>query len=101
MTFKHNFAVGDNCNFGGNGDAYPCTVVRVTPTKVITQDASYDCVKSASNYGADDAVFTYNDNPNGRIRTFTVRKNGRVIEQGSNGWGFLNHHWLFKQNPSF
>ena len=98
--FKHDYKVGDSAHYGQNGDYYPVTVIRVTPTRVFVQSANYVCTKPMSSYGAQDAEFEFSPNPNGRIAVFTVKKNGRVTEKGTN-YCFLNHGYAFEQNPSF
>lgn len=97
-NFKHTFQVGDGASFGFNGDHYPCTVVKVTPTRVYIQRDLYECVKRPSAYGAGDGEYKFIPNPNEQVEMFSFKKSsGRITD----GTFILSKGRHFAQNPHF
>lgn len=78
------FDVGDGATVAINGDYYPYTVIAKVGRRIYVQADTPKCIKRASAYGADDAVFQFDRNPSGEVKIFSLRKNGRFRQVG---WG--------------
>lgn len=95
------FEVGDGASRSINGDSYPATVIAKRGQRIIIQQDRYTCTKPASAYGADDAEYEYKADPNGPITVWSLRKNGRFRQVGSDchsGWS-LSQGRLYRLNP--
>lgn len=75
--------VGMGACYGIGSDCYPYTVVKIlSPCRIQVQTDNYKPTeKHEGPFGKQD--YTYEPNPQGDIRTFTLRKNGRWYEMGS------------------
>jgi len=99
-TETQEFSVGQGVNYGFNGDSYPGTVRKVSPSgkTVWVSDDSH----TANPDKTQGPTFTPKDEDKPETWTkFTYRaKSGGFCRSGSNGW-YLAHGRLYERNPSF
>lgn len=77
------FTVGDGVTMSSGTDRRPGTVIRVSASgKTITvQHDDYRRIDS-NGYGGEQ-VYEFFHNPDGALTTYSLRKNGRFVEKGS------------------
>jgi hypothetical protein len=75
---------GEGAHYGGNGDAYPVTVLEVSKSghRVKVQRARHKIDPSDVGLKEGHRVATFTPNPEGEILTFTRRANGAYRIQG-------------------
>lgn len=95
--FKHDFQVGEGVSYSFNGDTYPATVIRVTPTKVVVQNDQYQVKEQNAHIkeGVVDADFMCNED--GSVREFTLQK-GKMLSKGGGPFRLM-HGRRFARNP--
>ena len=72
--------VGDGATMLYWTDRQACTVVEVSPKRIVVQE---DKATRTDNLGMSDCQsYSYERNPNGAKYTFTLRNNGRWVRQG-------------------
>lgn len=82
-------------------DRHACTVVEVkSPCCIVVQQD--DATRTDKNGMSDCQTFEYKCNPDGRLMTVTLRRNGRWVRQGdtmkggtSFGLGYRDEHFDF------
>ena len=61
-------------------DRTACTIIEVSPKKIVVQD---DIATRTDSYGMSDCQsYDYTPNPEGAKSTYTLRKNGKWIREG-------------------
>jgi len=75
--------LGMGATWGAGSDCYPATVVFVSTNKKLIRVRDDNYKRTDKNGQSENKTYEYSPNPNGRVRTYTLRKNGRWIEQGS------------------
>ncbi len=97
--------VGDGATRRVGSDCYPYTIIEVgSDAKFIRVQAdSYKVVEG--NFMQGNAVVEYSPNPEGDIITYTLRKNGKYIQQGApmnmGGVSIGINGRRYYQDPSF
>jgi hypothetical protein len=79
---------GDKATISDYGDKTPCTIIGIARNgKQITvrEDRAVNCDPNAAMNGYSKR-FMIVDDPNGKVRTFSVRKDGRIVEAGGHAW---------------
>lgn len=98
--------IGLGCSYGGNGDSYPLTIVRVSTngkTIWVTEDDHH--IAEGYDYYTNQ-VYTYETNwDKTNAECYTLRKNGRYVKKGcpmGSTWLTLSvGHRAYRQNPHF
>ena len=98
------FQPGDGATYSINGDSYPYTVRRVSPSGK-TLWASQDEFRGkpgANSYAQADKVGVFKpvDVPEDRWEKYTLRKDGHFRRVGQN-FGFFTKGRSYRQDPSF
>lgn len=65
-------------------DSYPATIISRTEKEIVVQERDTGPNKRVW----PEQEFDTFPNPNGRIMTFTLRKNGRWVEKGNDMWSY-------------
>lgn len=75
------WAVGDGATILMWSDRHAATVIEASARKVTVQE---DTSTRTDSHGMSDAQsYEFSPNPNGMTRTYTLRKNGRWVAEGS------------------
>jgi len=80
--------VGMGCTYGIGSDAYPATIIEVSPSghQIKLQHDKFE--RTDKNAVSGTQVYDYAPNPQAEVRVFTRRKGGEYREKGKN-YGYL------------
>lgn len=96
--------VGMGATQGVGSDAYPYTIIEVSPNgKTIKVQSDKHTPAEGYDYYSNQ-VYNYHQNPNGEIITYTLRKNGRYHAQGEpirGGRALVVGRRCYKHDPHF
>jgi hypothetical protein len=99
MTNKTLPVIGTPGFYSVGSDIYPCTVVRVTKTRIYVRDAKRWVVEGSVQDGT--AVYAFEADSNGRELTFTLRDCGAYRERGCNHGRLHLGEYRAYMDPSF
>lgn len=74
--------IGMGCTVCYLSDSEPATIIDIKGKRITVQFDIAELVSGSAQNGT--AEYTFTKNENGPIRVFSLRKNGKYIEQGSN-----------------
>lgn len=93
--------IGQHGSYGVGSDAYPCTVVEVSPSghRVVVEIDDFRAGPGHDYYGQQ--VWVFERRVGGERVVFTRRRNGSYIVKGSTFGGLSLRGWFAAQDPHY